>query len=170
MRRDVIDEKGNPAFLFSNKVTDGANPDPPIGVQNTYVMQANQYAFGAYNLQVLVWTTCNNQDYDYNTCNCNHCSIFITQGDGVKFYLEPKPTDDTKIAIFTYLNEEQIEANKYYLQFNDEASTIVAMTSSQLGSEASLYIFQWRTAWTHKLVESIPQDYSWRDCKLTIIL
>ena len=54
MRRDVIDEKGNQAFHFSNKVTDGANPDPPIGVQNTYMMQANQYAFGAYNLQVLV--------------------------------------------------------------------------------------------------------------------
>ena len=55
MRRDVIDEKGNRAFHFSNKVTDGANPNPPIGVQNTYMMQANQYAFGAYNLQVLVW-------------------------------------------------------------------------------------------------------------------
>ena len=55
MRRDVIDEKGNQAFHFSNKVTDGANPDPPIGVQNTYMTQANQYAFGAYNLQVSVW-------------------------------------------------------------------------------------------------------------------
>lgn len=54
MRRDVIDENDNQAFLFSNKVTDGANPNPPLGVPHTYVTQANQYAFGAYNLQVLV--------------------------------------------------------------------------------------------------------------------
>ena len=72
-----------------------------------------------------------------------HVTAFITQGDGVKFYLQPKPMDDTKIAIFTYLNEEQVEANKYYLQYHDEASTIVAMATSQLGS-APLYIFQWR--------------------------
>ena len=54
MRRDVTDEKGNQAFHFSNKVTDGANPDPPIGVPSTYMTPANQIASGAYNLQVLV--------------------------------------------------------------------------------------------------------------------
>ena len=54
MLRDVIDEKGNRAFLFSNKVTDGANPNPPLGVPRTYLTQAEQYGFGAYNLQVLV--------------------------------------------------------------------------------------------------------------------
>ena len=54
MRRGVTDEAGNKAFLFSNKVTDKANPDPPIGVPNTYMTYADQYALGAYNLQVLV--------------------------------------------------------------------------------------------------------------------
>ena len=54
MRRDITDEAGNKAFHFSNKVTDGANPDPPLGIQNTYMTQADKYAFGAYNLQVLV--------------------------------------------------------------------------------------------------------------------
>jgi hypothetical protein len=54
MRRDVIDEQGNQAFHYSNKVTDGANPNPPLGVQSTFLTQANQYSSGAYNLQVLV--------------------------------------------------------------------------------------------------------------------
>jgi hypothetical protein len=54
MRRDVIDEQGKEAFRFSNKVTDGANPNPPLGVPHTYMMQANQYTSGAYNLQVRV--------------------------------------------------------------------------------------------------------------------
>ena len=54
MRRDVLDRSGNKAFRFSNMVTDGANPNPPIGDPNTYLTQTNQFQSGGYNIQVLV--------------------------------------------------------------------------------------------------------------------
>ena len=73
-------------------------------------------------------------------------SAFITQGGGVKFYLEADPTDPDKerIAIFTYMDEQPIDANKYYLQRFTNNSSIVAITGSQLGS-APLYIFRFRS-------------------------
>ena len=78
----------------------------------------------------------------------NYCrnSAFITQGGGVKFYLEADPTDPDKerIAIFTYMDEQPIDANKYYLQRFTNNSSIVAITGSQLGS-APLYIFRFRS-------------------------
>ena len=54
MRRDVLDKGNNKAFHFSNMVTDGANPSPPIGDPNTYLTQTSQLISGVYNLQVLV--------------------------------------------------------------------------------------------------------------------
>jgi hypothetical protein len=67
---------------------------------------------------------------------------FITQGEAVKFYLEPDPTNNQKIAIFTYLNEPISDDNKYYLQYNDDNISIVAV----IGSQLPLYIFQFRSA------------------------
>jgi hypothetical protein len=52
--RNVTDERGKKAFYLSNMVTDGANPNQPIGEPNTYMMHADQRKPGAYNLQVLV--------------------------------------------------------------------------------------------------------------------
>ena len=54
MRRDVLDSRGNKAFRFSNMVTDGANPNPPVGDPNTYLTQTSQLISGVYNIQVLV--------------------------------------------------------------------------------------------------------------------
>ena len=54
MRRVRDHKGGKKAFLFSNMVTDGANPNPPAGDPNTYLTQTSQFTSGGYNLQVLV--------------------------------------------------------------------------------------------------------------------
>ena len=73
-------------------------------------------------------------------------SAFNIQGGGVKFYLKADPMDPDKerIAIFTYMDEQPIDANKYYLQRFTNNSSIVAITGSQLSS-APLYIFRFRS-------------------------
>ena len=69
------------------------------------------------------------------------------QGDGAEVYLEPNPTNRRQIAIFTYLDEDPIESNKYYLQpyTDDNSAVIFAELESNLGS-SQRYIFQFRSA------------------------
>ena len=77
---------------------------------------------------------------------CTNFAISI-QGDGVKVYLEPDPNNRQAIAMFTYLDEDPVKSNKYYLRpyTDDNSVSIIAELESDLGS-SKRYIFQFRSA------------------------
>ena len=57
------------------------------------------------------------------------------QGAGVKFYLEEDPNVPGNIAIYTYLNGDPANSDKYYLQPQVGENSIIAKTG------AAQYVF-----------------------------